>query len=129
MFHSLAPSAFGLLAGLALLAAPAPAKAQYYPPANFGLSFATPNFSLGIGQPVYRPYPVVVPAPVYAPPVYYGPRVVAPVNNSWRGNSYYGHYHNGYNHNGYNHNGYNHNGYNHNSGYGYGPRGGYLRGY
>jgi len=112
MFHSLAPSAFGLLAGLALLAAPAPAKAQYYPQGNVGLSIATPNFSLGIGQPVYRPYPVVVPAPVYAPPVYYGPRVVAPVNYYWRGNSYYGHNHYGHYHN-----------------QGYGPRGGYPRGY
>jgi hypothetical protein len=82
-------SAFGLIAATALLAMPAEAKAQYSN-TSVGVAVGSPGFgfSLGIGQPVYRPGPVVVPAypgyPVYpAYPAYspiYAPRpvVVAP---------------------------------------------------
>lgn len=91
MVRTLAPTAFGLVAGLALLSAPATAQAQ----TSVGFSIATPNFSLGIGNyPAYRPVPVVVP-PVYAPPVYYAPRPVVPVTPHWT--PYRGwHYHYGY---------------------------------
>lgn len=76
MIRSIASPALGLVAGLALMAMPAPAKAQYGPNGG-GLAIQTPNFSLGIGQ-VYQPYPVVVPGyPVYRPyPSYYAPRAV-----------------------------------------------------
>ena len=117
MLRSLAPAAFGLLAGLAFLVGPTPAKAQYYSQPNVGLSFATPNFSLGIGQSqFYQPYPVVVPAPVYAPaPVYYAPRPYAPYYGNYN-HSYYQNYNRNYNYN-----------YNQNRNYnnGYGPRGYY----
>lgn len=103
MLRSLAPTAFSLLAGLAFLAAPTSAKAQYAPPVVGGFSIATPNFSLGVGNyPVYSapvvPAPVYV-APVYRQPVYYPPRPIGPVSPYWNSNYGYNHYH--HHHHGY----------------------------
>lgn len=98
MLRSLASSSVAVAAGLALMAMPAPAEAQYIPPGGSGIAIRTPNFSLGIGQ-FYRPAPVVVPAyPVPAYPAYpsfYGAyRPVYPVAPRWDDcngpNRYYG---------------------------------------
>jgi hypothetical protein len=111
-------SACGLVAALAMVAVPAQAKAQYVS-SGVGISVGSPGFgfSLGIGQPVYRPAPVVVPVyPGY--PVYssgYGVAVpAAPYWNPYRvgyphgpyGHNHYNHSHYGHNHNGHGPHGY-----------------------
>lgn len=83
----------------------------------------TPEFGIRIGQPVFRPAPVIVaPAPVYVPP----PRVVyAPPPVIYAPHPYYGpRHHHGHAHHrhGWERNGWNRHG-GHRHGHGHGPSG------